>query len=240
MVILQRRQEREQRELEMKRNAPKLNPTSQKIVREKELVAGGPIHPIDRLSRPIGSVKKSTLDGIEKPTFAPKILKKSSQLAAKGQRYPSDGDSGPRPGVHYDGSDGLHVGSEDEGARHYDSGDSRSRERSDSNEMVYKRSLMWAQEREQRIEIDRIRRSEEMLRDCTFRPQINGEIATDGLVASDRGRPRHAGNYSDLELDGQDRDGFGDDLSAGRFTHNADVAARQESWARKRYCCFVY
>ena len=249
VYLFQRRQERELLELEKKRNASKLNPTSEKIVRERELIAGGPVNSIDRLSRPIGSVKKSTLDGIEKPTFAPKILKKSSQLAAgKGQAYSVDNNSSLRAGGYFDGSDDHYMGSEDEcGARHYDSSDSRSRDHNDTNNLVYKRSLMWAQEREQRIEIDRVRRNEEMLRDCTFKPQINEEVATDGLVASDRGRPRHTGHYSDAELyDNQERESFGDDISSSggaRYSNQQDIAARQESWARKRcvcVCCWNY
>jgi hypothetical protein len=60
------------------RESSKINHISEKIVREKEYFFGETSQ--DRLFRPIGEVKSSVLQTIDKPSFKPKINKKSEEI----------------------------------------------------------------------------------------------------------------------------------------------------------------
>lgn len=189
LFVMQRRQERNLLEQKARSNAPKINPTSEKIAREKEILEGriGESR-IDRLSRPIGSVKKTVLDSIERPTFAPKISKRSSQLAAQGHYYAavkgvrSASTGRDRPSGE---TSGGWVSSEYccEQSDDYDSAynsDGAGRECS-----LYDRASYWARERDIKIERERHAAEQEQMRDCTFRPTLQKAPTQEGLV---RGR----------------------------------------------------
>ena len=133
----------------MRSNAPKMNPTSAKILQEN-----GDREGPTRLTRPIGTVKKKTLDTIEKPTFQPAISRKSRQLFedAHSTYYPEDP---PYPPDEEDDNSSWHTSSDGHGPQR-----------------VYERSQKWLQEKQLRMLREKAAREEEELRGCTFKPKV--------------------------------------------------------------------
>lgn len=192
-------------------------------MREKELLEGRAGESrIERLSRPIGSVKRTVLEGIEQPTFAPKISKKSAQLATQGHYYAAgraarsrsaDRSRPTSSGGHYGHND--HVNSDVDGFMHSaapesaewgaapdsylsDGGLRDPDDRGQGGSGLYERANTWARERELKIERDRLAREREQMRDCTFRPQLQKAPSQDGLVRgrdATRGRGGHRERY---------------------------------------------
>ena len=152
---------------------------SEKIVKEKELIEGAPINRIDRLTRPIGTVKQTILEGIEKPTFAPKISKKSSKLALRGHFYSNDF-SGNRqtesdieidcksdPDCQADGESGY-----------------ISEDLTGCTASMYDRTSRWENRRLEKINRDREMMETEKMKGCTFMPQLHAASAQNFVVDS--------------------------------------------------------
>lgn len=87
------RQQRSELQAKILANEPKINPTSERILREKYgdgLLEGGAG---DRLARPIGTVRQRTREGIDEPTFQPQLMSTSSSAAGEwGRELSVDGD----------------------------------------------------------------------------------------------------------------------------------------------------
>lgn len=79
----------------MRSESTKLSSNSEKILREKGLIgkSAGDQHAVERLTKPIGSVKQSTLMSIDKPTFQPNISKKVHASS----NYSNSGSTPSRP-----------------------------------------------------------------------------------------------------------------------------------------------
>ncbi len=181
---------------------------------------------MDRLTRPIGSVKQSIIDSIEKPTFAPKILKKSSAIATRGEYYPSGA------GFEYSANEGEATNryyNDDYYATDHFGVDDHSQSEN-PEDRLYHRSQWWVQQRNEKLDRDRELKEEEILRECTFRPQIHNAPQSEGLIQPIRRRSHSQTgsehSYGDRSLD---EDGFD-----GRHSIS-DVANRQEAWAKRRY-----
>lgn len=144
------RQDINEKEAISRSNTSKINPNSAKIIRES---GSG-----SRLTQPIGSVKKKTLDSIEKPSFQPSITKKSQQLfeeASYGNNY-------------YSGDSSIYS-YEDDDTFSLQSGGSGSQQ---GPQRVYERSQKWLQEKQLRILREKAAREEEELRECSFKPRV--------------------------------------------------------------------
>ena len=253
--------DRKLQEQKAQSNAPKINPTSEKIAREKEIIEGtAGSSRIDRLTRPIGSVKANILEGIEKPTFAPKISKKSAQLATQGHYYSggrggrsgSTGKSRPTADSSYNfNHDYNDHGGFYEGAR----GDIYSsdytgnplEEPNDYGEKayvgcgpsnLYDRANSWAKEREMKIKRDRQAREQEQLKDCTFRPRIQKAPSQDGLIRGRGTSQERGGSSRERSASTQSGREYYESGSDNEFRRGGMVedgySTRQNNWARKR------
>lgn len=246
-------------------NAPKINPTSEKIAREKEIVDGtAGSSRIDRLTRPIGSVKQTILEGIEKPTFAPKISKKSAQLATQGHyfaagrgaRSGSTGKSRPAATTSYDFNRDFsdNAGLRESAHEIYSSGNGYMHgdtleEPGDhvgqaygggGTSNLYDRANSWAKEREIKIERDRQAREQEQLKDCTFRPRIQRAPSQDGLIrgrSASRERGGGSRERSGSAQPGRDYYDSSSDSELRRGGVDDGYSTRQNNWARKRCEC---
>lgn len=211
------RQEKKISEQKAQSNSSKINPISEKIAREREIIEGREGESrIERLSRPIGAVKRNILEGIEKPTFAPKISKKSTELATKGnyfsagRRARSSSADRSRPSRSINNDHGCvedlmneYLDSagdlSEQSNEYYSRGDITDPDEAIDQKYetkLYERTNTWAKQRQDKIERDRLVRAEEQMRDCTFRPQLQKAPAQDGLVRG-RDNSRRQGMHID-------------------------------------------
>ncbi len=73
------KQQHTEKQIKSKCDESKLNPMSEKILREKGLLRpASEEEVVQRLTKPIGAVKKSVQDSIEKPTFKPNLITKKT------------------------------------------------------------------------------------------------------------------------------------------------------------------
>jgi hypothetical protein len=100
----QMRQQKNDLLVKMRANESKINPTSERILREKyEDSSGGAAA---RLTKPIGAVKQKTREGIEEPTFQPQLHHKppSSSSHSGHQSTPTGSGGGGGEGDMYNRS----------------------------------------------------------------------------------------------------------------------------------------
>ena len=171
---------------------PKINPTSEKIVREKYLYYGESTK--DRLHRPIGSVKPKTLDNMDLPTFKPKISDGSLEILAQaGNRfryYPegANAEAGASSGAPisnidewfrvYGESDGQAIcvdGSEVSllnGNKNFGGASSASSGGRGASS-IYQRTTYWEDQRKKKLEQERQEREREYMKQCSFKPKVD-------------------------------------------------------------------
>lgn len=193
------REHRMSKMMELQRESSKLNVTSQRLVKEKEIIYGETSK--DRLNRGIGSVKKSTLDIIDKPSFKPKINQQSKEIVQNsfGHLYASMTDQVPEKKIEVFYAGDVSAASSSEAFNgpsspsnyYYTLGDgvytlapgaSSGGERIDANDpvsAVHYRSQSWMKEKARKLERERIEQQKEMEKQCSFKPKLaeNGSFA---------------------------------------------------------------
>jgi hypothetical protein len=210
--VCQLRQDESRQDAVLKSNAPKMNPNSARILRERGGGGGG-------LSRPIGAVKKKTLDGIEQPTFQPSISKKSKQLFEESLASSYCDTPSMSSYSCYSGDeerDGESLCSGGGGGGGGGGG-------SEGPQRVYERSQLWLQEKQLRMAREKAIREEELLRECSFQPKV--KAVPDRVEREDEFSTSSAYEYSD---------GGGYVYTSSR-TGGKTLAERQAEWQRNRF-----
>ena len=139
----QLRQQKTELQAKIRANESKINPTSERLVREKyQDPSGGATA---RLSKPIGTVKQKTRESINEPTFQPQLnIHNKSGSGGSASSMDTSSEWGPKRGQHSDG------GSED----------------------MYNRSQKWLQQKQTRLQRERTAKEQSELKQCSFKPQI--------------------------------------------------------------------
>lgn len=179
-VYKSKQEERERRKkLEEQRLSEinKVNKISEKIVRDKFYLTGETV--VDRLHRPIGSVKQRTLETIDQPTFQPQISRHSEQILSQSgytNRYLPSHEYDPNQ-TNYESLD------EDKdwnyGAVCVDGNEftllprdnSVSRTPKSGPDSLYYRFTMWDEQRRRRLDLDRQHKERLEMSECSFKPR---------------------------------------------------------------------
>lgn len=215
---VQLKEKRIESRAQMMRDSVKVNPMSQRIVEERYIMRGETTE--DRLTRPIGSIKQSTLqDAFHDLTFHPNI---GAASAHSNHSNSTGGISASAPPASLSSSfvnarDGFEFGShvdffdpaglEDLGddptyeALSDDSrdggGSSHARPLKSKQPSLYSRAKKWDERRQLKIKFDQERKLHAEMQECSFKPNLPGSLSLAVEGERDFETQSHVTNGSD-------------------------------------------
>lgn len=163
------------------RGISKINPNSEKIVRDRYLMYGESA--ADRLHRPIGTFKEKTIQNMNKFNFKPKISEGSMEILQQGgNRYryfpPDQEDDVPDDMSHIDSiiygeSNGQAICVDGKEFSLLPQNKTKVSNRQPSGVSMYERTLYWEEQRKKRLDQERMEHNRAQMRECSFKPKVD-------------------------------------------------------------------